>query len=122
MSSATKIADEDDGDDISNFIGASNDAWKAGRDFEPFLYGRDHRIYVTWTKCLLQRDEKRQKEHKHLEKSRDDRSLMCVNWTLSVSDDDCECKFDVFLCWVSCSKKSRGNSYFYDIATSCTMF
>lgn len=98
MSSATKIADEDDGDDISNFIGASNDAWKAGRDFEPFLYGRDHRIYVTWTKCLLQRDEKRQKEHKHLEKSPDDRSLMCANWTLSVSDDDCECKFDVFLC------------------------
>lgn len=66
MSPATKIADENDGNDVSDLVGAGNDARKAGWDFEPFLYGRDHRIYVTWTKCLLQRDEKWEEEHEHL--------------------------------------------------------
>lgn len=47
MSPATKIADENDGNDVSDLVGAGNDARKAGWDFEPFLYGRDHRIYVT---------------------------------------------------------------------------
>ena len=97
MSSATKIADKDDSDDISNFIRASNDAWKAGRDFEPFLYGRDHRIYVTWTKCLLQRDEKRQEEYKHLEKSQEMIVRWCVliNQTLSLWRQLCKYIFFV---------------------------
>ena len=46
MSSATKITDEDDCNDIAYFIGASDETRKTGRDLEPLLNRRDHRINV----------------------------------------------------------------------------
>lgn len=69
MSSATKVAHKNDSDDIADFVGARNEAREAGRDFESLLDRRNHRIYVTWAKCLLQRDQKWQKEHEHLKQN-----------------------------------------------------
>lgn len=57
MPTTTQVADENDSYDIANFIRAGNQTRETRRYLESFFNGGDHRIYVTWTKCLLYRDE-----------------------------------------------------------------
>ena len=66
MSSATKVTDEDDSNDIADFIETGNKARETWRYFEPLLDGRYDGIYVARGQGLLQGYEERQKENKYL--------------------------------------------------------
>lgn len=69
MPTAAKITDKNDSDNIADLVRTCNEARKAGRDLKPLLYGRYHRIDVTWAKRLLQRNKERQEKYEHLKSS-----------------------------------------------------
>lgn len=66
MPPAAEIRDKDHGDNVAYLVAASNKPREARRDFEPFLNGRDHRVYVPGAQRLLQCDQERKEKYKHL--------------------------------------------------------
>lgn len=67
MPPAAEIRDKDHGDNIANLVAAGNKPREARRDFEPFLNGRDHRVYVPGAQCLLQSHQERKEKYKYLQ-------------------------------------------------------
>lgn len=67
VSSATEIGYEDHGDNVSNLVATCYKPRETWRNFEAFLNGRDHRIYVSGAQRLLKRHQERKEKYKHLQ-------------------------------------------------------
>lgn len=63
---AAKVAHEDDREDVADLVRGSDEARVTRGDFETFLDGGDDRADVARGESLLQCDQQRQQQHKHL--------------------------------------------------------
>jgi len=75
LAPGSEVGDEDDGDDVADFVHGGDDAGNAGGDLVPLLDGRDDGVEIAGREGLLERHQERQQEHENLEGERQRVSL-----------------------------------------------
>ena len=69
MSTRSQVRDENNSDDIANFVHGSDNSRDGTGNFVPLFNGGNDRIEVSRCQCLLQSHQKGKEEYKHLQKS-----------------------------------------------------